>query len=168
MDAEQGEFFAMAVPAAQYCQRTYRVPTSITLAQAILESGWGKSKLAEECNNFFGVKAAHNAAPDSYQEFTTNEFLEGREESIHADFAKYPSITTGFAAHARLLSLAPRYKPAMDAAANPEQFAQRLQTCGYSTDPLYATKLMQLVRLYDLTQYDLEPEPPAQADRLAA
>jgi flagellar protein FlgJ len=146
----------------------WHVPASITLAQAILESAWGQSKLARECNNYFGVKAAHDAAPNTYQDFLTTEFACGHRTSETAAFAKYADVAVSFAAHARLLAGAPRYQPAMAAASNPEQFAQRLQACGYSTNPQYASDLMQLVRLYDLTQYDVEPEPPAKANELAA
>lgn len=167
MNGEQSEFLGATVPAAQYCQRAYGVPASITLAQAILESGWGKSKLAEECNNFFGIKAAHNAAPDTYRDFQTEEFSRGVEETINADFAKYPSATLGFAAHARLLALAARYRPAMAVRTDPEMFAEQLQRCGYSTNPRYAALLMELVKEFDLTQYD-GPNPPAGAQEAAA
>lgn len=163
MNAEQNAFLKMAVPAAQYTHKTYGVPASITIAQAILESGWGRSSLARECNNFFGVKAEHNAAPGSYEEFPTTEFVDGARVSIDAAFAKYPSPTLGFAAHARLLALAPRYRAAMAVASEPERFAQQLQACGYSTNPFYAQSLMQLVKEFDLTQYDIQPDPPAVA-----
>lgn len=176
MTAVEGEFLKMAVPAAQYCARTYGVPASITLAQAILESGWGKSRLAQECNNFFGIKASHNADPGTYQDFGTAEYEHGERVEIEAPFAKYSSTTMGFAAHARLLALSPRYRPAMAVRHDAAEFAQKLQDCGYSTNrpplasrpPYYADELMQLVREFDLTQYDPEPEPPAQNQEVAA
>lgn len=168
MNAEQGEFFKTRVPAAQYGQRTYGVPTSVTLAQSALESGWGRSSLAVECNNDFGIKAGAHAAPDTYQEFPTTEYVNGMPQHEMAKFAKYPTLALGFAAHARLIALAPRYKPCMQVSDDPTAFAQRLQLCGYSTNPNYASELLQLIKEFDLTQYDLTPEPPAAAMKEAA
>ena len=55
----------------------YSVPASVTLAQCILESGWGQSRLAREANNFFGIKAEHLGQPDTYREFLTAEYVHG-------------------------------------------------------------------------------------------
>jgi flagellum-specific peptidoglycan hydrolase FlgJ len=175
MNATQSEYFRMAVPAALYCQKTYGVPASIQLAQGALESGWGQSGLAKQCNNFFGVKAAHDAKPDTYRAFETTEYEHGQLVHVEADFAKYASVTLGFAAHARLLALAPRYKPAMAVRGDAAAFARELQECGYSTNrpplashpPYYADALMELVREFDLTQYDAPPQPPAAAQEAA-
>lgn len=167
MNQSQSEFLRNAVPAAQYTHKTYGVPASITLAQAILESGWGKSALAQKANNFFGVKAAAHAAPDSYAEFPTYEFVDGRKTAVMAQFAKYPSPTLGFAAHARLLALSERYRPAMACRGDVEMFSEQLQRCGYSTNPSYARSLMELVKEFDLTQYDIQPDPAAPAAEVA-
>lgn len=162
MTAEQNAFFAKTVPAAQYSQRSFGVPASITLAQAVLESGWGRSRLAVECNNYFGIKAAHNAAPDTYEEFHTAEFENGKKVVVLADFLRFPSVALGFGAHGRLLALAPRYRPAMALRNDPARFADALYTCGYSTNFFYSRSLIALVNEFDLTQYDREPEPPVQ------
>jgi flagellar protein FlgJ len=55
------EFLAASIPAAQQSQRETKVPTSVTLAQAILESGWGRSSLSANDRNFFGMKCFNNA-----------------------------------------------------------------------------------------------------------
>ena len=70
-----------------------------------------------------------------------------------------------FDGHARLLALAARYKPAMAVAHIPVAFASALQKCGYSTSPTYASGLAELIRDYNLTQYD--PQPPAAAKAAA-
>lgn len=168
MTAEQSEFLKSRVVAAQYGQRTYGVPASVTLAQAILESGWGKSDLASQCNNDFGIKAGAHATPDTYKEFPTTEFVNGVPRHVMAQFVRYPSLTLGFGAHTRLLAMAPRYKPAMSVRNSPIAFAYQLQHCGYSTNPQYGATLAQLISEYDLTQYDLQPEPPAQEEKIAA
>lgn len=171
MNAQQNEFLKMAVPLAQAAQRKYGVPASVTIAQAILESsndlGWGQSQLAREANNFFGIKAAHLSAPDSYVTFSTHEFVHGSLESVQAEFARYDTPAESFDAHARLLAFAPRYKPAMAKRDDPAAFALALQQCGYSTNPRYASGLLALVRAYDLEQYDVPPEDPAAAAALS-
>lgn len=168
MTAEQCEFLKTAVRAAQYAQRSYGVPASITIAQAILESGWGKSALATECNNFFGIKASNTLDPETYEQFPTHEYVNGQLVGILAAFRRYASPDLCFGAHARLLALADRYRPAMAVRGDPAAFARALQRCGYSTNPNYASLLTELVEEFDLTQYDLQPEPPAQAKRVAA
>jgi flagellum-specific peptidoglycan hydrolase FlgJ len=172
VNAAESEFLKTVVPPAQAAQRAYGVPASITIAQAILESsnshGWGQSTLATLCNNYFGIKAGAHAAPGEYREFPTTEFVQGSLVQTLAKFAKYSTPEASFLAHARLLALAPRYQPCMAVRKDPAEFAERLQSCGYSTNPNYAADLMRLVRDYDLTQYDLEPQPPAEAQTLAA
>jgi flagellum-specific peptidoglycan hydrolase FlgJ len=172
VNAQQNAFLRLAVPAAQASQRKYDVPASVTIAQAILESsnpaGWGKSHLALEANNYFGIKATHSAAPDTYMEFQTHEYLHNHIETIEAKFAKYANPAASFDAHARLLATAPRYQPAMHVCHDPEAFCIQLQKCGYSTSPSYGVTLAKLINDYDLTQYDVPPEDPAQAAEVAA
>lgn len=172
MNAAENAFLKTAVAPAQAAQRQYGVPASVTIAQAILESsdkkGWGQSSLATLCNNYFGIKADAHAAPDAYREFQTTEFVHGSLVQTLAKFAKYPTPEASFLAHARLLALAPRYQPCMAVRNDPQEFAERLESCGYSTNPAYAATLDHLIQLYDLTQYDLPPEPPAQEEKPAA
>jgi flagellum-specific peptidoglycan hydrolase FlgJ len=159
MNQNQSEFLAKVVPAAIATQSKYGVPASITIAQAILESsnklGWGQSTLALKANNYFGVKATDLAHLEAYIELPTHEFHHGVEDVELAKFARYASPQESFEAHARLLLLAPRYKPAMAAKADAKQFAIELQRCGYSTSPSYAVTLQLLVRDYGLEQYDV-------------
>ncbi|MDR3723285.1 MAG: glucosaminidase domain-containing protein [Terracidiphilus sp.] len=163
MNAQQNAFFKSIVPAAQAAQRKWCVPVSVTIAQAILESGWGQSALARKAYNFFGIKAAAHAAPDGYAEFPTKEFVDGRRVSEMARFARYASPAEGFAAHAVLLATTVRYKPAMAVAADPYKFCVQIQKCGYSTNPAYAEELWTLIERFDLTQYDIKPDGPAAA-----
>lgn len=168
MNAIQNAFLKAAVPAAQAAARKWRVPASITIAQAILESGWGASALARQANNYFGIKAVTNASPDGYAEFKTTEFVDGRRIAEMAKFARYPSPAAGFEAHAVLLATISRYKPAMQFCSDPLHFAQAIAACGYSTNPNYAAELAQLVKEYDLTQYDIPPDGAAKAQEVAA
>ena len=156
MNTTESVFLQNIVLAAQQAQKDIGVPASITIAQAALESGWGQSTLAKQANNFFGIKANANASPDEYVQFETEEFVAGREIEELAKFAKYPSPVAGFRAHAYLLSMALRYRPAMNVRNDPAKFAQALQDCGYSTSPTYASQLMQIVQQFDLSQYDAD------------
>ena len=164
--AEQLAALKAVVPAAQQSAQVYGVPASITLAQWIVESSWGTSKLAILANNFFGVKALQPNTPDTYEEFQTAEFENGKRVIVAALFEKYPSPAMSFDGHARLLAIAARYKPAMAVAHIPTAFAMALQKCGYSTSPTYGTGLCELMREYNLTQYD--NQPPAAAQEVAA
>lgn len=143
-----------AVPAAQACQIAFGVPASVTLAQWELESSWGASGLAEEANNFFGVKAENLDDPNSYREFSTHEFIKGVDTIVKAKFEKYPDVEASFRDHARLLSQASRYAPAMAVKSDPFAFANELQTCGYSTSPTYGKSLSDIIRGSNLQQYD--------------
>lgn len=168
MNAQQNAFLKSAVPAAQAAALKWSVPASITIAQAILESGWGTSALARKANNFFGIKAVASASLGAYVEFTTAEFVDGRRVQELAKFARYPSPAASFEAHAVLLATITRYKPAMAVCADPSRFAAELQLCGYSTNPNYATGLRTLINEFDLTQYDIRPDDPAAAQEVAA
>jgi flagellum-specific peptidoglycan hydrolase FlgJ len=163
MNQVESSFLANVVPAAMATARLCGVPASITLAQAILESGWGASSLARQANNFFGIKAASTTDPNSYAEFPTTEFVNGRSVRELAAFARYPSPAASFQAHAALLESAPRYAQAMAHREEPEDFAVALQACGYSTNPKYAQLLMQLVEDFDLAQYDTPAAPATQS-----
>jgi flagellum-specific peptidoglycan hydrolase FlgJ len=166
----QNAFLKMVVAAAIATARAFGVPASITIAQAILESGWGTSKLATLAKNYFGVKWHQG---EEYAEFPTTEHY---DEKVVAKFCKYDTVEESFNDHARLLATLPRYKPAMAVCNDPAKFAQALQDCGYSTaedkdgNRIYAQMLMRLVRQFNLTQYDIEPpdQPAAQAKEVAA
>jgi flagellum-specific peptidoglycan hydrolase FlgJ len=163
MTQAESIFLSKTVPAALATQKQFGVPASITIAQAITESGWGKSGLAVKANNYFGIKGTHLNDPETYVEFKTEEFVKGVEVTEMADFEKYASVTDSFLAHAQLIATAERYKPAMAVAADADHFAIELQQCGYSTNPSYAVDLMILVNEFDLTQYDTKPEAPPAA-----
>ena len=150
---DQLAFIARVAPAAQQSAAQAGVPASITIAQAILESGWGESGLAKQANNFFGIKARR---ADDYAEFQTTEFRNGIAAKELARFRKFASEAQCFGAHAALLSESERYRPAMADADDPFVFAAKLYECGYSTDPGYAKKLAGLITDFHLRDYDVK------------
>lgn len=159
MTPQQTAFINLCAPAADASEKSTGIRREITLAQAILESGWGKTLLATECNNLFGIKAnQHQIANHQYHEFITHEQLNsGKIETIKADFAVYESLEDCFSAHAALLST-PHYAAAMAVCSDADQFAYMLgpktkqhpTACGYSTLVDYHDRLMRLIRLYNL------------------
>jgi flagellum-specific peptidoglycan hydrolase FlgJ len=158
MTQHEQDFFTATVPAAQACEKATGVPASVTLAQAILESGWGASEPAQKANNYFGIKSGAHAQPDEYMELPTIEYVDGHREHETAAFAAYRSVAGSFVAHGLLLSQSKRYAPAMAVKSDASAFCEQLQQCGYSTSPTYAHQLEQLIREFDLTQYDAEEQ----------
>jgi flagellum-specific peptidoglycan hydrolase FlgJ len=163
---QRAAFIAAIAPAAQASQRKWNVPASITIAQAILESGWGQSRLSISANNFFGIKYGPRS-DEGYVAFPTKEYVNGIPETQIARFDKFISAEEAFDAHGELLATAQRYARAMADAGDPFVFAARLQDCGYSTDPNYAAKVCRLITDYRLTEYDAPPSAPAAAARAA-
>jgi LysM repeat protein len=122
------------------------VPASITLAQALLESGAGLSPLATRANNHFGMKC-HN-------DWTGEKFY---QEDDRADdcFRVYPSVTDSYRAHSDFLRNRERYKTLFDL--DPTDYrgwAKGLRRAGYATDPNYANKLITLIEDFELYRYD--------------
>jgi len=152
MDEQQANFLEKLAPGVARLAGRTGLPASVILAQAILESDWGRSALARRNRNLFGIKA-HRAGGVVYR---TTEFNGNRSRTVRARFASYPSYDACLEDYARLLAR-PRYARARAVAANPFAFAVELQRCGYATDPRYAAKLQLLLRRYDLTKYDTVP-----------
>jgi LysM repeat protein len=135
---------------AQEQMREYGIPASITLAQGILESGSGKSKLASEGNNHFGIKChdTWNGATMHLDDDAPNEC-----------FRKYKSVDQSFEDHSLFLKK-PRYQELFALEITDYKgWAQGLKKCGYATSPIYAKSLIDLIEKYELTQFDTEQKP---------
>jgi hypothetical protein len=131
------------------------VPASVTVAQAILESDWGRSALSQSANNYFGIKAVGGLGNDGVVWLPTGEFdAQGQSYETTSAFRAYRSLDDSFADHDRMLSTSSRYQAAMQAASDARQFAEDLESAGYATDPDYASKLIALMDRYDLYQLD--------------
>ena len=152
MTEYQNEFLRELAPALLAAQERYGLPASAVLAQAILESDWGRSELARKHKNFFGIKAPSSAKLRSV-EAGTREYEGGEVRRVRARFASYASVEECVEAYARILSLS-RYLPARQVAKKPFAFVRALQRCGYATDPRYARKLELIIRRYRLEEYD--------------
>ena len=126
-------------------QRT-GVPASITLAQALLESGAGLSPLATQANNHFGMKC-HN-------DWTGEKFYQD-DDSADDCFRVYPSVVDSYRAHSDFLRNRERYKSLFNLDPTDYQgWAKGLRRAGYATDPNYASKLITLIEDFELYRYD--------------
>jgi Mannosyl-glycoprotein endo-beta-N-acetylglucosaminidase len=148
--AAQQAFISMVAPGAIAAQQRYGIPASVTIAQAIDESGWGQSGLAVADHNLFGVKGTGPAGRDMQP---TQEYENGIWVTRTAPFRVYHNIAESIADHGRLLATSQAYQHAMANRQVPDAFAAAL-TGVYATDPNYGSNLITLMRLYNLYRYD--------------
>jgi uncharacterized protein YraI len=152
-------FIATVAGPAQAAMRAYRVPASVSIAQAILESGWGRSTLTREDHNYFGKKCFGGPGELAIgcRDYATHE-CSGRDcWATRAEFRAYRTSTDSFVDHGRQLTELDRYAAAMRHTADPDTFAREVHKAGYATDGAYAGKLIELMRQYDLYRYDRLP-----------
>lgn len=123
------------------------VSPHVLLAQAALETGWGKRELrGAEGNSFnlFNIKAGKNWMGAKVGAETT-EYINGKAVQQTANFRAYGSYAEAFADYARLLKNNPRYAAAIEKGGDAQAFARGLQSGGYATDPMYADKIMRVI-----------------------
>ncbi|MBC1794352.1 glucosaminidase domain-containing protein [Listeria booriae] len=156
----QQEFINLLAGHAQQIQDQEGILTSITLAQAILESNWGESKLATEGRNLFGIKGEYqkDSVTMPTQEFENNEWI-----TIDAAFRKYPTWFESLDDHAALFLKGTswdktKYQGVIKAK-DYKTAANALQKAGYATDPGYAEKLIELIEQRNLQAYDQIYDP---------
>jgi flagellar protein FlgJ len=139
-------------PAAERAAAQLGVAPRSLMAQAALETGWGRSlprhESGESSFNLFGIKAGR-----SWQGATVNtdtqEFINGKSVRQVDAFRAYQSIEQSFADHSRLVSSSRRYQAALNTGADTAAFANALQQGGYATDPRYADKLVAVAETVD-------------------
>lgn len=128
----------------------YRVLPSVTVAQAIVESGWGRSGLATNAHNLFGIKGSYNGNSVTMR---TREVYGGRSVYVNANFRKYANNSESVADHGRFLAVNRRYANLLGDT-NYVSVANKLRQDGYATDPSYARTLIRFVQNYNLNQLD--------------
>ncbi len=124
------------------------IPASITMAQAILESESGNSRLAQKANNHFGIKCHNdwNGATIRHDDDRRNEC-----------FRKYNSPEESFQDHSKFLQKGKRYRFLFNyEPTDYKKWARGLKKAGYATNPQYANKLIELIDRHDLHQLDLK------------
>ncbi|GIE00495.1 hypothetical protein Adu01nite_18450 [Paractinoplanes durhamensis] len=152
------QFLAAAVPGAQKGWQEYGVPASVTIAQAILESGWGRSGLSTADRNYFGIKCQSGSfgklASGCHDYVTTECTKTGECFSTTATFRTYATMSHSFRDHGNFLRVNSRYKPAFAYTRDANKFIWNVWKAGYATDPNYYTKITTLMASYKLYQYD--------------
>jgi flagellar protein FlgJ len=152
------QFVAASVAPAQQGQREFRVPASVTIAQAILESGWGGSGLTTRDRNFFGIKCFNGVTgpiANGCHSYATSECVKNVCSPTTATFRTYASATDSFRDHGRFLVVNERYAPAFAYTGNADQFLFQIWKAGYATSPTYVQNVSGLMHQYNLYQYDL-------------
>ena len=140
LDCSSPEAFVRSVwPHAQRTAAALGVPAKALVAQAALETNWGKRLAGGGSHNLFGIKAGAQWLGDKVSA-ATHEFVDGVRVAQHAAFRAYHSAADSFADYANLLS-GPRYAAARGTGEDTHRFAQALQRAGYATDPSYAAKI---------------------------
>ena len=130
-----------------------KVYASFSIAEAALESAWGTSKLSTQGHNLFGVKADKSWTGDTIS-FRTREYLNKQWVFVNALWRKYPSWLGSFTDHAEFLHHNKRYAKAF-LSGSVEEFTVEIANAGYATDPLYASKIISIIKQHDLKQFDV-------------
>lgn len=146
--ADSGAFVDALLPHAEKAAAELGIPARVLVAQAALETGWGRSVMknadGSSSNNFFGIKADARWKGGQVTA-TTREVVGGEARTVRAAFRTYESIEAGFADYVHFLKSNPRYADALQHGGNEQHFIEGLQNAGYATDPRYADKLMGIV-----------------------
>jgi peptidoglycan hydrolase-like protein with peptidoglycan-binding domain len=135
----------------------YGILPSLTIAQAVLESGWGSSQLSVRANNLFGIKAFSNWRGDKIT-LPTTEWYGDKKHVINADFRTYESLNESIEDHNKVLA-AERYKTARECY-DYREACRRIYECGYATDPEYPQKLIRIIEVNKLYKFDNAEDLP--------
>ena len=144
-DASSPEAFlqSLQVPAAKAAAELGLDP-DVLLAQAALETGWGKHVVSSGgalSNNLFNIKASSDWDGEIMRQQTL-EYRDGIAVRESADFRAYPSVQAAFDDYVDFVKGSPRYQEALANAADGEQYLRELHKAGYATDPIYADKVL--------------------------
>lgn len=141
-------FIDALMPVAQSVADEIGVDPKVLLAQAALETGWGKHQVqkanGESSYNLFNIKADSRWAGERAAA-NTLEFRDGIAQRERATFRSYENYEDSFRDYVDFLKESPRYQQALDAAADPYSYLRQLQQAGYATDPQYAEKITSIL-----------------------
>jgi len=167
--ADQQSFVSTLWSQAQQAGQQLGVDPRNLIAQAALETNWGRSlpqdAAGTSSNNLFGVKASRGWAGETVTA-PTQEFSNGVASDTSAQFRAYASRTQSFQDYVALLQSSPRYADALNTGGNAGAFAAALQRGGYATDPDYARKVSSIARTIAapvVTDLKSGPAPPITA-----
>lgn len=152
-DGPVERYIRQYAPTAMSEMRRSGVPASITLAQGILESAAGTSRLAVKANNHFGIKCGS---------LWKGRSIKADDDARNECFRSYGSPAESFRDHSDFLRYRDRYAFLFELEPSDYKgWAYGLKQAGYATDPAYPSKLISLIERYNLTQYDALPSEQA-------
>lgn len=142
-------------PLAKAAADKLGVAPEVILAQAALETGWGKKvnrdSSGASSHNLFNIKADARWSGETAS-VSTLEYRDGIAVRERANFRAYESFADSFTDYVNFMQQSPRYQAALEVAADAEAFTQQLSQAGYATDPHYANKIMRIAGGDDLQQ----------------
>lgn len=152
MTKKQSDFIEMIGHAAVSYYSDYGILPSLTIAQAILESNWGKSGLSKDCYNFFGMKWSKDCGCD-YKEYKTKEQKkDGTYVTITARFRKYKNVSEGIRGYYDFLQYK-RYQN-LRGVIDYNKACDLIRQDGWATSLSYAQNLKKYIKQYNLDEYD--------------
>lgn len=141
-------FVRRLLPVAEKIAEETGISPRLMVAQAALETGWGRHMIEGDGNeasyNLFGIKADSRWQGEAVT-ITTTEFREGVPMKERANFRAYPDYEASFRDYVAFLEANPRYRDVLASADQPAEFARKLQEAGYATDPQYGDKIRQIM-----------------------
>jgi len=141
------EFIQALWPAASEAAAKIDLQPEALIAQAALETGWGKHVMQrghDSSHNLFGIKADRRWDGDKVN-VSTLEYKDGVAVKTRAAFRAYDSFADSFQDYVRFVSDNPRYADALAASGDPKAYFRELQQAGYATDPAYAQKIASIL-----------------------
>ncbi|MBR6831034.1 MAG: glucosaminidase domain-containing protein [Tidjanibacter sp.] len=152
-DIDRRRYIEQYAELAMDQQAKYGIPASITLAQGLLESANGKSRLAVEANNHFGIKCK--------EEWTGGKIYHDDDE-LQECFRAYKTAEESYIDHSLFLTTRPRYAKLFTLdITDYKGWAHGLKEAGYATNPVYAQSLIKIIEDYNLYDFDT-PAPKAE------
>lgn len=145
---QQKEFLSRIIPLAKADMKKTKILASLTIAQAILESGWGTSALARKSNNLFGIKG-------NGKNYKTFEYINGKRVDIVDSFKVYPDWETSVTDHSGLFLRLSRYQNLIGER-DYKKACRKVYEDGYATAPNYAEALIRIIEQYKLYEHDYE------------
>ncbi len=141
------DFIRQLLPHAKQAAKELGIDPKVILAQAALETGWGRSLIKNSNGstsfNLFNIKADKSWTGKQAQ-VSALEFDQGIAKKVSSGFRAYSSFKESFSDYVDFIKTNPRYGDALKQVANGERYLQELQQAGYATDPNYANKIMTI------------------------
>lgn len=148
------KFIKKIASAAKSYYKKYKILPSLTIAQAILESGWGRSGLAKECHNYFGMKWIKGCGCKYKTYETLEQRADGSYYKVQAKFRKYSSLKKGIKGYYEFLKYE-RYKNLIGVT-DYKKAARLIKEDGWATSLSYTQSLISIIEYNKLYKYDNE------------